>query len=98
MIIELRKKSQITIPKEIINSLQLKEGDYLDISTREGAILVEPVSIYSKAYVKKLEKTIMKISEEPDKYTEGPFSSIEDAIEYLESNDDKEKKKKDKKD
>jgi hypothetical protein len=31
----------------------------------------------------------MKISEEPDKYTEGPFS-MEDAIDYLESNEDKE--------
>ncbi len=32
----------------------------------------------------------MKISEEPDKYTEDPFSSMEDAIDYLESNEDKE--------
>ncbi len=97
MIIELRKKSQITIPKGIINSLHLEEGDHLDISVKDGVILIEPVSIYSKAYVKKLETSIMMINEEPGKYTEGPFSSVEDAIEYLESSED-EKVKKDKKD
>jgi len=97
MIIELRQKSQITIPKEIINSLHLEEGDHLDIKIEDGVILIEPVAIYSKAYVKKLEDSVMIINEEPDKYTEGPFSSVEDAIEYLESNDD-EKAKKAKKD
>jgi len=91
MIIELRRKSQIAIPRVIINDLQLKEGDYLDISIRDGSILAEPVSIYSNAYVKKLEKTIMKISEEPGKFTEGPFTSKEDAIEYLDTNEDKER-------
>ncbi|MGE4572593.1 MAG: AbrB/MazE/SpoVT family DNA-binding domain-containing protein, partial [Candidatus Izemoplasmatales bacterium] len=38
MIIELRKKSQITIPKEIINELNLQEKDQLDISIKNGVI------------------------------------------------------------
>ena len=34
MLAELRKKSQITIPKEIITKLGLNEGDKLDISEK----------------------------------------------------------------
>lgn len=85
MVIELRKKAQITIPKEIVSSLNLKEGDHLDVSIKDGIILIEPVALYSKSYVESLEKSVMMINEEPDKYTTGPFKSVEDAIAYLES-------------
>lgn len=85
MIIELRRKSQITIPKEIINELNLIEGDHLEINVVNGVIHIQPVAIYSKAYVEKLEQSVMMINEDVSKYSEGPFSSVEEAIEYLES-------------
>lgn len=84
MIIDLRKKSQVTIPKEIVTELNLQEGDHLDISVEDGAIIIEPVAVYSKSYIQKLEETVMKINEEPSKENVGPFSSVEDAINYLE--------------
>jgi AbrB family looped-hinge helix DNA binding protein len=96
MIIELRKKSQITIPKDIISELQLEEGDHLDISVKSGVITIEPVAVYSKNYVKMLEDSIMKISEEKAKYNVGPFNSVEEAIEYLESSDDEVKEENEK--
>ena len=88
MIIELRKKSQVTIPKEIVNELNLNEGDHLDISVKDGVIIIEPVAVYSKSYIKKLEDTVMRISEEPIKYNVGPFNSVEEAINYLEDSED----------
>ncbi|MFW5794197.1 MAG: AbrB/MazE/SpoVT family DNA-binding domain-containing protein [Bacillota bacterium] len=95
MIIELRKKSQVTIPKDIVNELNLLEGDHLDISVKDGVIIIEPVAVYSKSYVDKLEETVMRINEEPSKYNVGPFNSVEEAINYLEdsdeNNDEKEK-------
>jgi AbrB family looped-hinge helix DNA binding protein len=96
MIIELRKKSQITIPKDIISELQLEEGDHLDISIKNGVITIEPVAVYSKNYVKMLEDSIMKISEEKATYNIGPFKSVEEAIEYLESSDDEVKEENEK--
>lgn len=87
MIIELRKKSQITIPKEIISALNLHEKDQLDISIKDGVIMIEPVAIYSKSYIQKLEETVMRISEDPIKYNVGPFKSVEEAIKYLEDTD-----------
>lgn len=88
MIIDLRKKSQITIPREIVDALNLREGDHLEVSIKNGAIIIEPVAIYSKSYIKKLEDTVMRLNEEPIKYNVGPFSSVEDAISYLEEMDD----------
>ena len=88
MIIELRKKSQVTIPKEVVNQLNLQEGDNLDISIKDGAIIIEPVAVYSKSYIQKLEDTVMRINEEPAKYDAGPFKSVEEAINYLEELDD----------
>ncbi|MCH5273564.1 MAG: AbrB/MazE/SpoVT family DNA-binding domain-containing protein, partial [Lachnospiraceae bacterium] len=38
MLVELRQKSQITIPKEIIVNLGLSEGDKLDIFEQDGTI------------------------------------------------------------
>jgi len=88
MIIELRKKSQVTIPKEIVTELNLNEGDHLEISVKDGVIVIEPVEVYSKSYIQKLEDTVMRINEESPKYNVGPFKSVEEAINYLEESDE----------
>lgn len=88
MLIELRKKSQITIPKEIVNELHLEEKDQLEISVKNGVIMIEPVAVYSKSYIQKLEDTVMRINEDPSKYNVGPFKSVEEVISYLEDTDE----------
>jgi AbrB family looped-hinge helix DNA binding protein len=90
MIIELRKKSQITIPKEIIEALSLQEGDHLKISLKQGIIQIEPVAIYSKKYVEKLEKAVMQYKNNP-KDSDGPFKTIKEMIDYLEDNKESQK-------
>ena len=92
MIINLRKKSQITIPKDIVDELNLQEGDHLEVSIKDGAIIIEPVAVYSKSYIKKIEDTVMRLNEEPSKYNVGPFQSVEDAIRYLEDKDEENEK------
>jgi AbrB family looped-hinge helix DNA binding protein len=93
MLIELRKKSQITIPKEIVNELNLEEKDQLEISVKNGVIIIEPVAVYSKSYIQKLEETVMRISEDPSKYNVGPFKSVEEVKSYLEETDEDGNKK-----
>ena len=90
MIIDLRKKSQITIPKEIVDTLNLQEGNHLDISMKDGTIIIEPVAVYPKSYIKKLEETVMRINEESMNYDVGPFKSVEDVMKYLEDLDQNE--------
>ena len=48
MITQLRGRSQITIPKNIIESLGLKEGDHLNIEIENGKIIVKPVVMVPK--------------------------------------------------
>lgn len=58
MLAELRQKSQITIPKEIIVKLGLSEGDKLDVFERDGAICMLPVAVYPKKYLDELRNEI----------------------------------------
>ena len=54
MLAELRQKSQITIPKEIIVKLGLSEGDKLDIFEQDGTICMMPVVVYPKKFLDEL--------------------------------------------
>ena len=58
MLAELRQKSQITIPKEIIIKLGLSEGDKLDIFEKDGTICMMPVVVYPKKYLDELREEI----------------------------------------
>ena len=58
MLAELRHKSQITIPKDIIVKLGLSEGDMLDVYERDGAIYMLPVVTYPKKYLDELRSEI----------------------------------------
>ncbi|MFA5006211.1 MAG: AbrB/MazE/SpoVT family DNA-binding domain-containing protein [Candidatus Izemoplasmatales bacterium] len=78
MIIELRKKAQITIPKEIVVGLGLAEGDTLDVRLVDGAIVIEPVTVYRRAHAIALERDLPVRSGMPDKYAEGPSDPGED--------------------
>ena len=55
MLAELRTKSQITLPKDIVKALGLSEGDKLDIFERDGIIYMRPVAVYPKDYVESLQ-------------------------------------------
>jgi len=48
MISQMRDRSQITIPVEIMKQLNLKTGDNIDISLEDGAIVIKPVVIVPK--------------------------------------------------
>lgn len=51
---ELRTKSQITIPKDIVKHLGLAEGDKLDVVEKDGVIQIIPVAVYPKKYLEEL--------------------------------------------
>jgi AbrB family looped-hinge helix DNA binding protein len=45
MLVKLRPKGQITIPDEIRRAARLREGDYLAVSIRGEAIVLEPKTV-----------------------------------------------------
>ena len=84
MLLELRAKSQITIPKELVDKLGLSEGDKLEIYERDGIICIIPVVVYPKKFIDELrdeiETTKLKI-----KYGEQPlFDNVDALFEKLE--------------
>lgn len=78
MLIELRKKAQITIPKEIVVGLGLAEGDTLDVRLVDGAIVIEPVTVTRRTVATSPDRGIPARSGMPDKYAEGPTHPDED--------------------
>ena len=82
MIIELRKKSQLTLPKEIVKQLNLLEGDKFEVSIENGVIKLEPIVVYSKQYIKKLSTEIQILREEVSESYE-TFSTVDDLLNSL---------------
>ncbi len=82
MIIELRKKSQITLPKEIITKLNLKEGDCLEVSLENGSIKLEPVAIYKKDYIQQLTEEV-RILKEDSTFDEKSFYNVDELLKKL---------------
>lgn len=76
MLAEIRGRSQITIPSEIIKKLGISEGDKFDIMERDGGIFLCPVVVYTKDKIAKIAK-ILKESENDTK-TRTAFESVED--------------------
>ncbi|MDO4545094.1 MAG: AbrB/MazE/SpoVT family DNA-binding domain-containing protein [Bacillota bacterium] len=61
MITELRRKSQVTIPKGIVTKLKLQEGDKLEIYEQNGEIHIVPVVVYPIGYVESLKEEISRL-------------------------------------
>lgn len=55
MLAELKDKSQVTIPKSVVNELGLSRGDMFDVVVDNGAVMLVPVVIYPKAKAEELE-------------------------------------------
>ncbi|MEI6580135.1 MAG: AbrB/MazE/SpoVT family DNA-binding domain-containing protein [Eubacteriales bacterium] len=85
MIMELRKKSQVTIPKEMMMSLGLKEGDKLDITAQNGMIYIVPVVVYPKKYVDELRSEISDVKDKIKKGKQPTFSNVEDLFKQLDN-------------
>ncbi len=86
MLAELRTKSQITIPKEIISKMGLSEGDKLDVYENDGIICLIPVAVYPKKYVDSLKQEVDKVKENISKGKQPVFDSIDSLFAKLEDN------------
>ena len=75
MLAEIRGRSQITIPAEIIKKLGITEGDKFDITERDGGIFLCPVVVYPKDKIAKIAKLIKE--SEADLSKQSAFDSVE---------------------
>jgi len=64
MLVELRARSQITIPAEIIKKLGAVEGDKFEILLRDGGIFLCPVVVYPKSEMERIVTLVREVSEQ----------------------------------
>ena len=85
MLAELRQRSQITIPKDIIVKLGLSEGDKLDIFEKDGTICMLPVSVYPKKYLDKLRDELGEVKAKIASGEQPVFDSVDALFAKLEA-------------
>ena len=58
LLVEIRGRSQITIPAEIVKMLGIKEGDQLEVQEKDGGIFLCPVVVYPKNEVERIARLV----------------------------------------
>ena len=48
-LVRMLRGGQVTLPAEARKALQLREGDYLDVEVRGGAVTLRPVTVVDRA-------------------------------------------------
>lgn len=86
MVVELREKSQITIPKYVVTEIGASRGDKFEVIPDEnGGIKLIPVAIYPKGYVELLEKEVKATKKDMASGKKPTFSSVDKMFDYMES-------------
>ena len=79
MMIEMRARSQITLPNEITKRLGISEGDKFEVMERDGGVFLCPVVVYPKAKIEQIAKVI----KDHEKNPAAAFESVEDMFKDL---------------
>ena len=85
MLAELRSKSQLTLPKQIVIDAGLTEGDQIDITVQDGIIYLVPVAVYPKSYINSLQEEITELKRKLKSGEQKSFSNIDDFLADLEA-------------
>lgn len=89
MVVELRQKSQVTIPSDILKALNLKTGDKLEFTVQDGKIIVQPVVTVPKDqawfWSEKWQAEERTVEEQIKNGQVKSFDNIDDAINFLDN-------------
>lgn len=84
MIATIRKRSQITLPSEIVTRLGLSEGDQLDVMEKDGTIMLFPMTVYPAKYIEDLKKEVSDIKAKIASGEKLVFDTVDALFESLE--------------
>lgn len=70
MIIEIKSKSQITIPKEIMQELKIDKGTNLECKVVNGEIVLTPIKFIGKTDIEEIKKKLNDINISENEYNE----------------------------
>lgn len=87
-LMKIRKNYQITIPRNLRDRFNLAEGDYVEVETNNGTIVLRPVKVIQPDqeyfYTKEWQEKEAEVDEEVRRGdVVGPFDNAQDAIKAL---------------
>lgn len=92
MVVDLKQKSQVTIPNEVVKKLKLAVGDKLDEVVKDGKIIITPVVVIPKDqmwfYSKEWQDGEMDVDRQVREGKTTKASTMEDLFDGLGLNDD----------
>lgn len=83
MLVELKAKSQVTIPKDIVNSLDLNQGDQFEVMEEDGKIILVPVAVYPERVIENLKKSVKELKVSIENGDQPVFDNIDSLFEEL---------------
>ena len=83
MLVELKAKSQVTIPKDIVQSMELNQGDQFEVTEDNGKIVLVPVVVYTEHVIRSLKAEVKEIKESIKNGNRPVFDSIDTLFEEL---------------
>ena len=83
MLVELKAKSQVIIPKEIVSLMNLNQGDKFEIIEESGRIVLIPLEVYPKNVIDELKASVEEIKASIDNGERPVFDSIDALFEEL---------------
>lgn len=83
MLVELKAKSQVTIPKDIVQSMELNQGDQFEVTEDDGKIVLVPVAVYPEHVIKSLRAEVKEIKKSIKNGNQPVFDSIDSLFEEL---------------
>ena len=83
MLVELKAKSQVTIPKDIVNSLDLNQGDQFEVMEEDGKIIFVPVAVYLERVIENLKKSVKELKVSIENGDQPVFDNIDSLFEEL---------------
>lgn len=76
MFTEMRGKSQIAIPAELVKSLGICEGDRFEVVEKDGGFMLCPVAeIFNEVTLAAMEE-VQELKKDPHKKTYGSFAEL----------------------
>ena len=81
-LVKLRSRAQVTLPKEAVKELNLREGDNLSVEVDKGKVIITPVAVIPKdelwAWSPKIRSAIEKGKDEAKKGKLNEYNTVED--------------------
>lgn len=83
MLVEIKAKWQVTIPKDFVQSMELNQGDQFEVTEDNRKIVLVPVAVYPEHVIRSLKAEVKEIKESIKNGDQPIFDSIDTLFEEL---------------